>query len=197
MDSNDKFIIQQLIKREEELLLYGCRMNNGEVVLPGTIIKDRWHHGRIQPNIPQTVNVEQIKAFLEQIDYYGLFSFEFGIMEGKAYFFEVNLRNDGTSLYYYLSGAYLPLLWIASFFIKQINVPQRVERENYFIDGIGDLPSVLGNEITIKKWWSDVKNADIYRHYDSIDWKPFVGIAIKQMPRLVVKYLLARFKIYK
>ena len=191
---DDHYIVQQFIKREKEYLIYGCRLANGEVIIPGAIIKKRWHYGRVVKEVPKEVNVSLIQEFLDKIDYQGLFSFEYGLMDGNAYFFEVNLRNDGTSLYYYLSGANMPLLWVASFFGKEKEVPQIVERENIFIDGFGDLTSALSKEISLKQWWHDVKNADIYRYYDSRDWKPFVGTAIQILPRQLAKILLGRYK---
>lgn len=194
MLDNDIYIAQQVIKKEEEYLMYGCRLADGNVVLPGAIIKQRWHYGRVTPEIPSTINIKLMKLFLERIDYYGLFSFEYGLMDGKAYFFEVNLRNDGTSLYYYLSGVNLPLLWITSYFNKQITLTQKVDRENVFIDGFGDLANVLTGELSLCQWRKDVKNSDIYRYYDSNDWKPFFIMACKTIPRIVVKSFFNRMK---
>lgn len=190
---DDNYLVQQFVKREEEYLMYGCRLKNGEMVIPGAIIKERWHYGRVVRQIPPTVDISLMKTFLEKIGYYGLFSFEYGLMEGKAYFFEVNLRNDGTSLYYYLSGANIPLLWVSSFSNQQGDIPQQVSKDNYFIDGLGDLPCVFKKEITFRQWWKDVKNADLYRHYDYKDWKPFLGTAIRMIPRQFAVYVLGRY----
>lgn len=194
LKDDDNYLVQQYVKREEEYLMYGCRLNNGEVVVPGAIIKDRWHHGKVVKDIPATVSVELMKKFLERIDYYGLFSIEFGLMDGKAYFFEVNLRNDGTSLYYYLSGANMPLLWVASFFNRQYEVPKQVTKDNFFIDGLGDLPCVFMGDISFRQWRRDVKTADLYRHYDSKDWKPFIGTAMSMLPLQLALFLLGRYK---
>ena len=194
MDKDDKYIVQQFIKKEKEYLLYGCRLLTGEVIIPGTIEKDRWHHGMISSKIPQTVNLDLIKTFLEKIEFYGLFSFEFGLYDGKSYFFEVNLRNDGTSLYYFLGGANLPLLWVTSICGYKNFYSCSVRGESFFIDGIGDLPSALRGDISLKKWWSDLKNADMYRHYSAKDKKPFLGVAMTNIPRMLIKYLLGLYK---
>lgn len=185
---------QKYVEREEEYLMYGCRMANGELVVPGAIIKDRWHHGRVVTDIPKTVDTSLMLQFLERIGFYGLFSFEFGLMNGKAYFFEVNLRNDGTSLYYYLSGANMPLLWIASFFDKQKEVPQKVTKENIFIDGVGDFSKVLEGSISFRQWRKDVKNATIYRFYDKKDKKPFLFAALNTFPYQLLLLLAGRYR---
>ena len=185
---------QMYVEREEEYLMYGCRMANGDLVIPGAIIKDRWHHGRVVRRIPPTVDISLMLKFLERIGFYGLFSFEYGLMKGKAYFFEVNLRNDGTSLYYYLSGANMPLLWISSFFNKQDEVSRKVTKENVFIDGIGDFSKVLDGSICFKKWRDDVKNATIYRYYDKSDKKPFLYAAMHTFPYQLLLLLAGRYR---
>ena len=54
------------------------------MVLAGTYYKDRWSddggasHGYIVPDIPEYTNPKGIESFLREIDYYGLFSVEYG-----------------------------------------------------------------------------------------------------------------------
>lgn len=68
------------------------------MVLAGTYYKDRWSddggasHGYIVPDIPEYTNPKGIESFLREIDYYGLFSVEYGLYKGVAYFYEFNLR---------------------------------------------------------------------------------------------------------
>lgn len=96
------FILQQYIQKEKDLLVYGGRMHCGEAIIAGAMIRDRYadsgssSHGYITCDVPECADIGKISEFLEKIDYYGLFSFEYGMIGNKAYFFEVNLRNDGT-----------------------------------------------------------------------------------------------------
>lgn len=114
------FIVQQYIPKERDLLIYGGRMRDGKTVLAGAMIRDRmadsgsFSHGLMTADIPRNVEIEKIARFLEKIDYYGLFSFEYGMVGGKAYFFEVNLRNDGTSDYFNQADANIPLAYVYS-----------------------------------------------------------------------------------
>ena len=101
------FVLQQYIQKQYDALVYGCRTMDGKVVLPGVLMKDRWDiggdgvHGFLSDNIPQSISRTAIEKFLARIDYHGVFSVEYGIDNNKAYFYEFNLRNDGTSHYFY------------------------------------------------------------------------------------------------
>ena len=86
------FIIQEYIPKEKDVLVYGGRMMDGKTVLAGAIIRDRFDqrgstsHGLITANIPGCVDTKKIEQFLEKIDYYGLFSFEYGMVKDRGLF---------------------------------------------------------------------------------------------------------------
>ena len=117
---DSEFILQNCIQKEKDVLVYGARMWDGKTVLAGAFIKDRLaecgsgSHGILTPKIPKSIDTSKISEFLDRIDYHGLFSFEYGLVGNEAYFFEVNLRNDGTSHYFYQAGANLPLAYALS-----------------------------------------------------------------------------------
>lgn len=98
-----EYILQELIPKTKDILVYGCRLNNGKVLLAGQFIKDRWSddgggsHGLLTNELPDYLLPKSIERFLERIDYKGLFSVEYGLVGNLAYFYEFNLRNDGTS----------------------------------------------------------------------------------------------------
>lgn len=52
--------------------------------------------------------MQELKVFINSIGYVGPFSVELGHSNNKNYFFEINLRNDGTSHYFYKAGIYIP-----------------------------------------------------------------------------------------
>lgn len=53
--------------------------------------------------IPPYINANLIQSFLDRVDFVGLFSVEYLVYQGKAYFIEVNWRNDGTSHLFFSS----------------------------------------------------------------------------------------------
>lgn len=71
-------------------------MYDGKTVIAGAMIRDRWadsgssSHGYITCDVPECADTRKIAEFLEKIDYYGLFSFEYGMIGDKAYI--LNLR---------------------------------------------------------------------------------------------------------
>lgn len=119
-----KVLIQEYIQRDYEYLVYGASTED-EVILPGGLTKvhtcsDTKNLGMasyayLSDEKPaQLGNFERIHKFIRNIGYYGLFSVEFMITKDKAYFLEVNLRNDGTCYFTTQAGVNLPALWAAS-----------------------------------------------------------------------------------
>jgi len=164
---NSEFILQQYIEKESDLLVYGARLRNGETILAGAFIRDRWadsgssSHGYLTDKIPLSANVEGINSFLSSIDYYGPFSFEYGLIGDKAYFFEVNLRNDGTSHYFYQAGANITLAYVYSCLgIDYSIVPTSVKTTpQYFIDELFDVENILHGGLTYKQYKKDKQRA--------------------------------------
>ena len=117
-DRKGTYVFQQYIKKEKEILIYGCRFVCGIVVYAGSFTKYRWSiggdgsYGVIDSRIPSCIDVGKLSLFVQEIDYRGLFSAEFGVDNDKVWFYEFNLRNDGTSHYFFQAGiANLPLMW--------------------------------------------------------------------------------------
>ncbi len=202
VDHDSVFIAQQLVKKEKDLLVYGARMWDGKVVLAGSLETDRFavgqgsSHGIVLPTIPECIDTSKIKAFLEEIDYHGLFSFEYGLMEGKAYFFEVNLRNDGTSSFFFQSGANIPLAYVySSAGVDYSGVPSRVLAEHYYIDEIYDYVNVIQHKVKRSTWKKEREKATVFKFYDPEDPQPYEAIkgGKKQM---IFDLVLARYRIY-
>ncbi len=58
------------------------------------------------------VDAAVVDRFLTEVDYDGLYSIEFFVREGKAYFLEINLRVDGDLFVYTAGGVNMPALWV-------------------------------------------------------------------------------------
>ena len=69
----------------------------------------------LSEDIPNQIGkFDIIKSFIKSIGYKGLFSVEFMITKDKAYFLEVNLRNDGTCYITTQAGVNMPAIWTFS-----------------------------------------------------------------------------------
>ena len=174
------FVLQQYIPKQYDALVYGCRTMDDKVVLPGVLMKDRWDiggdgvHGYLSDEIPQSISRTAIERFLDKIDYHGVFSVEYGVYDNKAYFYEFNLRNDGTSHYFYQAGVNIPLIWLLSTLKHDISdFPHKLDGYHDYIAIVDDLTNVTAGKISLKQWKIDKKKATVYRYYDKNDMIPF------------------------
>ena len=201
--SDSEFLLQQYIQTEEEYVVYGCRMMDGEVVIAGTFIRQRFcdngdsSYGLITSRIPETVSLEKVKNYLNEIDYYGLFSFEYGLCQGKAYFFEVNFRNDGTSQSFFRAGANLPLAWVYSVTGNDYNlICTKVTKDRFFIDEIYDYACVIDQKITKKQWIKQRNEATIYKYYDENDMAPYNAMKKQRFKKLYLDAFIKKYRLY-
>lgn len=197
------FIVQQLIPKERDLLVYGARMQDGKTVLAGCMIRDRmadsgsFSHGLMTNKLPESVKEEQIIAFLERIDYVGLFSFEYGLTANNAYFFEVNLRNDGCSHYFYQTGANIPLAWVKSCAGEDYStVPTKVIGERWFIDEVFDIENVFHRRVSFCQQRHDKKEATVYKYYDKDDIEPWRYVKKRRVPQIIKDLCLMKWRVY-
>ena len=178
LDKKGTYVLQQYINKECDLLVYGCRYGNGSVSYAGVFIKSRWSggdgsYGILSSEIPSCLDVRQLNDFLKEIDYCGLFSAEFGVEKGVAWFYEFNLRNDGTSHYFYQAGlANMPLGWIGYHLNCESSSPVR-GISAVFIDEIGDYDNVRKGVIDLNDWEKQYKSATVFKYYDKDDTLPY------------------------
>lgn len=137
-------VLQEFVQKEYEYLVYGVRTMDNEIVLPGGLRKvhlcdslnnmGMMSYSYITSEIPEQLgNFDGIKMFLKNIDYHGVFSVEFMITEDKAYFLEINLRNDGTVYCTTQAGVNMPALWAASVYgLDSSNLPRTYKRERTY-----------------------------------------------------------------
>ena len=195
------FVLQEYIPKQFDALIYGCRQMDGAVIISGVLMKDRWDvggdgsHGYLTPDIPKYIGIKEIELFLKEINYHGLFSVEYGICDEKAYFYEFNLRNDGTSHYFYQAGVNIPLLWILDTLgLDSSLYPTKVDGYQNFIAISDDFNNVISGRISLKQWREDKKNAKVFRLYDKRDWKPFFYNACKVTLRTLKNIITKRNK---
>lgn len=200
---DSEFILQEYIQKENDLLVYGGRMWDGKTVIAGAFVRDRLtdggssSHGYFIPELPCGAEASQIAEFLERIDYHGLFSVEYGLLDNKAYFFEVNLRNDGTSHYFYQAGANIPLAYVySSAGLDYSHIPTKVVGKKWYIDEIYDVENVLTCKISHKQWKREMKEAVLLKYYDKDDMAPYEYAKKRKMKQIVQDIILKRFRLY-
>lgn len=192
---DSEFILQDYIKTKNEVVVVGARMWDGQTIIAGAIIRDRLTcgvsgHGLVTSQIPSCINTQKIAEYLEKIEYIGPFGFEYGLMDNKAYFYEVNLRNDGTTHCFYNAGSEIILAYIYSAVgLDYSTINTKVVKEQWFIDELYDFQNVLEGKISYKKWKQDSKEATIKRYYDESDLKPYNYLKNRKYI-VILKYIL-------
>ena len=197
------FLLQELIPNESVALVYGARLYNGEVLFAGTLLKDRFistgdgSHGVLTSLYPSGVSEEKMKSFLSAIDFYGMFSFEYGVYGGNAYFFEINLRNDGTSHLFFQAGVNLPLIWAESCYGRDYTIlPSRIQGECYFIDEVFDVENVKKKLINKSEWEREKAEATIFKYYASDDLRPYQNVTKGKIVSKYKKAFVSRYRLY-
>ena len=200
---DSEFILLEHIQKENDLLVYGGRMWDGKTVIAGAFVRDRLtdggssSHGYFIPELPCGAEASQIAEFLERIDYHGLFSVEYGLLDNKAYFFEVNLRNDGTSHYFYQAGANIPLAYVYSAAgLDYSHIPTKVVGKKWYIDEIYDVENVLTCKISRKQWKREIKEAVLLKYYDKDDMAPYEYAKKGKTKQIIQDIILKRFRLY-
>ncbi len=199
LNPNNTYIMQQLIEHEYGIEIYGCRLNSGQVILAGLHTFERWSndggssYGHLCPEIPKCVDVKCIERFLEIINYHGLFSAEFGYMNGVAYFYEVNMRNDGYCHFSYQAGANLPLLWVADCLKLDIPVSKNITK-NCVAVSIYDLEHVFKGNISWKRYKKDRKEAQAFLFYDPEDPQPYYNMRKRMWWELPARAIFKKFR---
>lgn len=197
------FILQDYIPKKLDLLVYGSRMWDGNTVFAGAFVRDRWadsgssSHGYLEETVPESADLTKIREFLEHIHYYGLFSVEYGLHDGKAYFFEINLRNDGTSHYFYQAGANLPLAYVYSAAgLDYSHIPTKVVGRHWFVDELYDVENVILGRVSRKRWKQDKETATIFKYFDEEDVAPYETARKGSLRQIIQDIILKRFRIY-
>jgi len=181
-------LIQELIDKKLEFQLIGCSLNRGEIIIiPGVSIILRQPENTntgflkyISLDEFQFDGIEKCKKFIQTIGYSGLFSMEFlRGKDGKDYFMEINMRNDGNSICVTSAGVNLPFIWYNYNIGKKewIEESKKEIKETLVMPEFDDFVNVLKGNISLRQWIRDVRQTDCFMEYDKSDIKPFyVGL---------------------
>ena len=174
-----EFIVQQYIKNEADLLFLGIALPNGDIWIPSLVKKPgvsptgEYTHAIITTAVAEHLpELESVKKFVASLKYVGPFSIEFGLERGKNYFFEINLRNDGTSHYPLALGVNIPYVYYRACKSELTDDDMIYTQDEYpMIDEVLDIRRVLSREISFSNWWQLFRTAKAYRYYVPSDKK--------------------------
>lgn len=178
---SDKILVQQFIKKKNELCLDGFSFNAGnDVYIPYYTNYLRYSdlsYGAymvLKPFDEGTI-YSQIKNILKEIGFTGIFSVEFLVDENSNnWFLEINFRNSTWSYAYTYGGYNMPYLWAIGTIYKSIEEPTVKIQEFKAMSEYEDYKmSVLTGNITFKQWKRDFKTAEVHYLYNKADPRPW------------------------
>lgn len=201
MSNDSEFIVQEYIENRVDCCLNAVRFLDGSIQFHGSTYTDRrdliglCSHGYIEANIPTCIDISKITDFINEVGFYGLFSVEFGIRDGKAYFFEVNFRNDGASYCTYQAGVNLPLSYIYSCANQAMEIERNYQKQSY-INELFDYENVLVGKISKCQWKNELNAATIFKYYDEDDIEPYNIVKKAQWKIMARDVLVSKFRVY-
>lgn len=174
-----RYVIQPFIQKEADGLVYGCRTWDGNTQLAGICVRNRWSEdgcgsfGYITDVIPDSISITGIDDFLKKIDFHGLFSVEYALTNENAYFYEFNLRNDGTSVLFYNAGSNIALAYVNSCFGIEEKVHTKVNGKQYLMHEILDKFNIYDGNVSRKQWIKEKEKVTLHFLYDPDDMRPY------------------------
>lgn len=200
LNHNNTYLIQQYIPKSHDIVVYGCRLPNGEVKLAGHHTLERWSddgggsYGHLSPEIPEYLQPEALEKFLSSVNYHGLFSAEYGFYDGKAYFYEVNFRNDGFCHLTLQAGANLPLLWVQTCLELPITASAKMTKSVVGINEVYDIINVFRGNISYKRYRKDLREAGAFHFFASNDPRPYQNMHRRMIWEIPMRAILKAFR---
>ncbi|MCM1139379.1 MAG: hypothetical protein NC453_12485 [Muribaculum sp.] len=182
LDNNKEYTLQQFIEKDYEIILWGTSVGNGKYYIPGVTRKIRqfpneW--GLSSYCVLESfdkhpeLKISDINNFLKKLGYTGMFSIEMAVKNGKYYFLEINLRNDGKQYFAAAAGANLPLIYIRSLLGEEFK-PPLVKFPTYAMGELTDVRQVLRGKVGFFHWLLDLIRTKCFFVLNFGDIKPFI-----------------------
>lgn len=174
-------LLQQYIERDYEISILGCGLKNGKCIIP--VIENKLTLYPKYVGLECLANMQpledgpiksSIEKLIENIGYVGLFSVEMMHCkaDGKFYFTEINLRNDGAEALVTKYGANLPVNHVEDL----LDLPLTKQKEfhpGYYIWDMHHFLSLVHREISFVEWLKEIKKSQGFMLYFKEDKKPF------------------------
>ena len=189
-------LVQEYIRKKNELCIDGISINGGEqVFMPYGCSyfhfspKSFGEYMYFTPVKDQEL-ISKITNIIRGANYTGIFCVEFLIgPDDELYFLEVNLRHSGWGYFFTFSGFNLPVRWAKATLANEIDTSDFYPR-NYFT-AMSEYEEyqefVKTNERSIRQWFADIKNTDVFLYFNSKDNKPFYYFLRRVIGRKLIR----------
>lgn len=189
-----RFFVQEFIEKDFEYQLIGCSLNYGkEIVIPGYSKCIRPCPGtntgflEYRPFDDFDCNLHACREFIKCIGYQGLFSMEYlRDKNGKDYFMEINMRNDGNGICVTCAGINLPYIWYQ--YCKGRDYKNEIAnnvKDVFVMPEFDELRLVANRHLGLRDWIKDIYRTNRFMEYDKNDICPFLCLLYKILKRKI------------
>lgn len=181
LEHTNRVLLQQYIERDYEISILGCGLKNSEVLIPCVENKLTLYPKNVgleclanmQPLEDMDI-IRPVKKLINEIGYVGPFSVEMMHCkyDGKFYFTEINLRNDGANGFVFKYGVNLSLNHVEDMLDLPLTKFDSY-KPGYYIWEMHHTLSLVHRELKLSQWISELKKAQGFLTYLPKDRKPF------------------------
>ena len=201
--------VQEFIKKDFELMLLGCSLYSGKRIICPVANKKIRHYPRntgagswsqsmaVASSKELRQLVSKVVLYMQEIEYTGNFSAEFLYANGKFYFLEINLRNDGTSWLSTCSGYNLPDMVCRSFVDNNVTADDCVFQQKHFMNIMLDVNYWIDGTVGLRQWLNQLRDNTCFSHYNIEDkepWKYYNSHPLLTGIKIIIKKLVFAFK---
>lgn len=190
-----RVVIQKLLESDDlqDLCLMGCSLEDGTVKIPCAIRKIRSYpmnqgslsFGCVENGILGE-NIDQLKRFVQETGYVGIFDIDMMVSDGVLYFIEINYRNGQNGYVSTAAGYNIPANWFRG---MQGNAmaDETALKEKYYMDEHCDYKHALEGTLSLRQWLKDLKATSVFAMYCPGDQRPFWRQYVKFPERWKIK----------
>lgn len=178
----DKILVQEFIRKKNELCIDGISINAGEQVfmpygcgyyrfIPGSY----GNYMKFTPFVDKELT-EKITNIIRGAKFTGIFCIEFMIgPNDELYFLEVNFRHSGWGYAFTYGGFNLPFRWAVSVLDNKLYI-DNFKRINSF-DAMSEFSDFVDcrkyHKLSLFRWLSEFRKCECTLIYNNKDMKPF------------------------
>ena len=205
-----EYLFQEYLEKEYELNLVGLSVDHGErILLPAAIrkIRDSLHRQSVYIRLDDIndytdLDVKSVRRFIRALKYEGIFSVELLKSQGKYYFLEVNLRNDGCGYLYTAAGINYPALWVkyCRGELTDSDLTNIRFKTPLYLMHWNDVYNMVEGKVGFWRWLSQALTADAHFVMNIRDMKPFIHEFVPNLKGTVkrcVKQIMRKYGFYK
>ena len=199
----EKVLVEQYLRIDEELCLYGVA-GNGEVYVPACVVTFRegsdehkgvTAEGKVVPAEKVGVMKGQIEDMVRKIGLTGIFCVDILRCKDDLYYSEMNLRFGGSGYAVTLAGANLPAALADIVYEQKVNRPMEVSREVRFLNERIEFDAYLNGHMSRREYKTNLSGDQervVQSDSDEGPWKEFQKMTYRKIIKKNIKRLIGR-----